>query len=324
MTMMLSVLHEPVAEHIAEAVRLLDDELTADQPFVLDLCERLRGYRGKMLRPTLLLLSARACGDVRHEHIVLAAVVEMVHLATLVHDDVLDDADIRRGGPTIHRLHGNETAVLLGDYLISHAYHLCSRLDSPQAARRIAATTNTVCEGELMQVAHRGNWSLTEEEYLDIIRRKTAALTAVCCELGAAFAGAEPPRVRRLSGYGADLGVAFQIVDDLLDLTATEQEMGKSLRRDADLGKLTMPLIHYLSHADEASRRRLIDALAAGHFDPSGSNGDPAGFSESVEYAMTVARAHISSAVEQVSDLPPGDARDALTAAAEFVLQRRQ
>src|SRR5262249_57922515 len=133
------------------------------------------------------------------------------------------------------RLCGNEPAVLLGDSLISHPSHLCSSLGSQHAAHRIAATTNVVCEGELMQVANRGNWGLSEDDYFEIIRRKTAALTAICCELGAHFAGAAPERVEHLAAYGCDLGIAFQIIDDLLDLTASESEMGKSLGRDADM-----------------------------------------------------------------------------------------
>lgn len=323
MNAILSQLSNPVSEHLAEVVRAFDAELWSDQPFVRELCERVRSYRGKMLRPTLLLLSARACGGVRREHVVLAAVAEIVHVATLVHDDVLDDADIRRGGATINRLHGNEAAVLLGDYLISHAYHLCSSIQSQHAARRIAATTNVVCEGELMQVANRGNWELGEDEYFEIIRRKTAALTAVCCELGAHFADAPAERVEQLAAYGNDLGIAFQIVDDLLDLTSTEAETGKSLGRDADMGKLTLPMIQFLRRSPEAVRRQTVQSLAAGRFRPSDANGHAGLLAECIEYAGGMARSYVQSAMARLADLPAGDAKDALVAAAEFVTQRR-
>ncbi|MFO0972444.1 MAG: polyprenyl synthetase family protein [Phycisphaerae bacterium] len=313
----------PVAAHLDAVVQVFEDELRSDEPFVSALAARVSEYRGKMLRPTLLLLSAQATGAVRREHVVLAAVLEMVHVATLVHDDVLDDADIRRGAATISRLHGNEAAVLLGDYLISHAYHLCSSLDSQWAARRVAATTNTVCEGELMQVARRGQYDLGVDDYLEIIRRKTAALTSVSCELGAFFAGADASTVDRLARFGRDLGVAFQIVDDLLDLTATEAETGKSLGRDADLGKLTLPLIHFLSSADAAARRRVTDALARGRFRLVDADGDAAALHDSLEYASGAARDYVRSAIAALADLPPSAARDALAAAAEFVLRRR-
>ncbi len=173
-------LYEPMAADLEKVCRIFDDELFSDLPVVNDLCDQVRQYRGKMLRPALLLLSARACGQVRPEHFTLAAVVEMVHMATLVHDDVLDEADLRRRHPTINRLAGNEAAIMLGDYLISHAFHLCSSLDSQEASRLIGATTNTVCEGELQQIAHRGDDRLTVEQYLQIITRKTAVLTGVC------------------------------------------------------------------------------------------------------------------------------------------------
>ncbi len=323
MNAILTQLSNPVAEHLNDVIQAFDAELESDQPFVRELCGRVRAYRGKMLRPMLLLLSARACGGVRREHIVLAAVTEIVHLATLVHDDVLDDADIRRGGATINRLHGNEAAVLLGDYLISHAYHLCSSIESQHAARRIAATTNVVCEGELMQVANRGNWSLGEDEYFEIIRRKTAALTSVCCELGAYFADAPPDRVEQLAAYGSDLGIAFQIVDDLLDLTSTESETGKSLGRDADLGKLTLPMIQFLRRSPEAVQGQTVQALAAGRFRPADVNGHAGLFAECVEYAGGMARSYVQSAMARLADLPASDARDALSSAAEFVVQRR-
>lgn len=319
----ISLLNNPIAEHLSEVVRVFDAELQSDDPFIHDLVTRVERYRGKMLRPTLLLLAGRACGAVRREHLVLAAVVEMVHVATLVHDDVLDEADLRRGATTLNRLRGNEAAVLLGDFLISHAYHLCSSLGSQQAARRIAATTNVVCEGELMQVARRGDWSLGEDDYFEVIRRKTAALTSVCCELGARFAGADEAVVSQMAGYGSDLGIAFQIIDDLLDLTSTEAETGKSLGRDADLGKLTLPLIHFLRSANPSARERIVAALSRGGFRLADADGDAGALRESVDYAHGVARGYVQSALARLAELPPSDARDALSTAAEFVLLRR-
>ncbi|MEK6643591.1 MAG: polyprenyl synthetase family protein [Planctomycetota bacterium] len=311
-----------IQAELADVIEVFDREIRSDLPFVNELTERTRAYRGKLLRPQLLLLSGMAAGKLTRDHVVLAAVVEMVHMATLVHDDVLDEADVRRRSPTVNRLVGNEAAVLLGDYLISHSYHLCSSLGSTRASRRIADVTNTVCEGELMQIANRGNWSLTEDEYLEIIRRKTAALTGVCGELGAETSGATVDVVRHMTEFGIDLGIAFQIVDDLLDLTATQAEMGKSVGRDAEMGKLTLPAIRFLQRADAMSRQRLIDALSAG------ARGDELqtilSSGDSVEGAMDTARAYVQSAVQHLAILPASDAKDALIAAAEFVTQRRQ
>ncbi|MBI3759440.1 MAG: polyprenyl synthetase family protein, partial [Deltaproteobacteria bacterium] len=153
----LANLYAPIATELDASASIFREELQSDKAFIRDLCKHVDRYHGKRLRPALLLLTARACGQVRYEHRVLAAVVEMVHIATLVHDDVLDEADTRRRAATVNRLHGNEAAVLLGDYLISHAYHLCSSLESQEASRVIAHTAAIVCEGELMQVANRGN-----------------------------------------------------------------------------------------------------------------------------------------------------------------------
>src|SRR4029077_19205862 len=171
------------------------------------LVKHVSRFRGKMLRPCLVLLSGKACsGELNDSHVVLATVVEMVHMATLVHDDVLDDAELRRKGATINHLRGNEAAVLLGDYLISHSYHLCSSLDSQHASRAIGRTTNEVCEGELLQIHHRNNLDLDEETYLTILDRKPASLTAACCLLGAQVAGASEAAVRYADTFGRCIG----------------------------------------------------------------------------------------------------------------------
>ena len=320
----LAELYEPIAEDVGQAVRIFQDELISDQDFISDLCRHVGQFHGKLLRPALLLLSARACGRVEPAHHVLAAVVEMVHIATLVHDDVLDEADIRRRAATVNRLWGNERAVLMGDFLISHAYHLCSSLDSQFASRLIARTTNTVCEGEMMQVANRDNYELGEDEYLDIISRKTASLIGACCLLGAKFAGADDQIAARFKRFGVSLGIAFQITDDLLDLTGDEAEAGKSLGRDVHKGKLTLPLIHYLCHQPPAKTARVLSILR--------NEDDPhrhhqaarlLADSDSIDYANRIAFNYVTDAVDGLAPVPPSDARSSLLAMAELVMSRR-
>src|SRR3984957_19027873 len=165
----LAGLDECIAPQLAEVEKLFHDELSSDLACVNVLVKHVGRFRGKMLRPTLLLLTGKACGELSGAHVVLATVVEMVHMATLVHDDVLDEAELRRKGATINHLRGNEAAVLLGDYLISHSYHLCSSLDSQYASRLIGRTTNELCEGELLQIDNRNNLDLDEATYLEII-----------------------------------------------------------------------------------------------------------------------------------------------------------
>src|SRR5205807_2153765 len=173
------------------------------------LVKHVSRFRGKMLRPCLLLLWGKALsadGQLNESHVTLATVVEMVHMSTLVHDDVLDEAELRRKGATLNHLRGNEAAVLLGDYLISHSYHLCASLKSQFASRMIARTTNEVCEGELLQIDNRNNLELDEETYLTIINRKTASPTAACCLLGASLSGASERMIQQADIYGRSLG----------------------------------------------------------------------------------------------------------------------
>src|SRR5687768_8356653 len=171
MSSALASLTDCIRPQLEAVEKLFHEELVSDLACVNTLVKHVSRFRGKMLRPSLVLLSGKACGELTHAHVVIATVVEMVHMATLVHDDVLDEAELRRKGATINHLRGNEAAVMLGDYLISHSYHLCSSLDSQFASRLIAATTNRVCEGELLQVEHRNNVALDERTYLEIITR---------------------------------------------------------------------------------------------------------------------------------------------------------
>jgi octaprenyl-diphosphate synthase len=323
-TIRLAELYAPVADDLQRSQHILTDELVSDQTLISDLCQHVGQFHGKLLRPALLLLAARASGRVQPAHHVLAAVVELVHVATLVHDDVLDEADIRRRAATVNRLWGNEQAVLLGDFLYSHAYHLCSSLDSQFAAHLIGQTAITACEGEMMQVASRGNFDLTEGEYLDFIGRKTAALVETCCHLGAKYAGAPTATVRSLCAFGRALGLAFQMVDDLLDLTGDESEVGKSLGRDLYEHELTLPLIHLLQTGADVPRTKLLALLRSD--DPQRGRQIAALLqgSGSLAYAQRAAEKHIASARAALAGLPPSAARDSLSALADFVLARRQ
>lgn len=327
---------EPAAAIVALALdrvqRRFDQALASDMPPVNDLCAHVERYRGKMLRPILAIMSgvasapdaARAFADgdpaslVSDDLITVAAVCEMVHMATLVHDDVLDEADTRRRGSTINALHGNEPAVMLGDYLIASAYHLCSTLDSQLAALAVGRASRDTCAGELLQLAHREDFALDEPTYFAIVAGKTGALTEVACELGALCAGAPAPARDALAHYGRSLGVAFQIQDDLLDLRATQAQTGKSTGKDLEKGKLTLPLIHHLRTADAAHRQRSL-ALVRAH-DPEVSRALES--TGSVEYAQQTARRLIDDAKESLGELPETPARGVLDQLAEAVINR--
>lgn len=337
MLQQLADVYAPIAADLRRVDEMLREELRADLPCVDELCAHVERFRGKMLRPAVLLMCGRAAGRLGPDHHVLAAVVEMVHLATLVHDDVLDDADLRRKLPTVNRRFGTESAVLLGDYLFSHAFHLCSSLESQFASQRIGATARRLCEGELLQIAHRGRFDLDEAAYVEIILRKTASLTETSAVLGARYAGADDATVRQLGDYGRSLGMAFQIADDLLDLTGETRELGKRVGRDVQQGEITLPIIHHLRTASAPERAEMLSALEretpgrSGNGEVGGGNGLTMHHrirgllrESDLDYARDVARGHIAAAVAALADLPVTDARNALAAMAEFVLLRRR
>jgi len=255
-----------IQDELDEIERLLAETISSRRPCLTPLIAHLEHYRGKRFRPALLLLTARACGRVTPAHLILGAVVEMIHTATLVHDDVLDEAAVRRHAATINAGWGNQTSILLGDYLFTHAFHLASSVDA-RACRLIGEATNRVCEGELQQTFQRGNWGLTERDYLDIVEGKTAELTSCCARLGALYSGADSDTVQGLARFGRWLGIAFQIADDLLDLVGEERITGKSLGTDLDQNKPTLPLIYLLGEAapEKASRLRQILSSPGNH-----------------------------------------------------------
>jgi octaprenyl-diphosphate synthase len=321
----------PVAGPLERVVEAFDEELRSDLPAVNQLVKHVGRFRGKMLRPTLLLLAAEATrpGAAEEEAAVkLAAVVEMVHMSTLVHDDVLDEAELRRRGATINHLRGNEAAVLLGDYLISHSYHLCSGVDldpdlPPQwAARRIGATTNRLCEGELLQNHHRGDLDLPEATYYEIVRRKTGALTAASCEIGCRVAGGDAEAGEAMYRFGELLGIAFQVQDDVLDLVGDVREVGKTLGVDAAKQKLTLPLIHFLRTAPAEHRDLLKTLLREDDPDRADKVRQLVLPSGSVAWAREQAQRITQEAAACLDDFADGPARDALVASCAAVVKR--
>ena len=269
-----------------------------------------------------MLLTAKASGTINADHAVLAAVVEMIHTATLVHDDILDESLIRRHAATVNAEWGNETAVLMGDYLFTHAFHLAASLETTLACRWIGHATNLVCEGEMQQVNNRGNFDLDEEAYFSIIRGKTAELTAVSCRLGAHYAGAPESTVRAMDDYGRDLGVAFQIADDVLDLWGEERATGKSLGTDLEKQKLTLPLIRLLEtstpEAAESIRRLLADAKPADR----STVRDLLDQSEALSYAWNQAEHYARKAAKALDILPDSPAKTVLRTLTHYVVGR--
>ncbi len=282
--------------------------------------EYLVARHGKMVRPGLVLLVGECLGRVTDEHVRVAAMMQMVHDATLLHDDVIDDGQSRRGAPTVNRLWGNESAVLLGDFVLSRVFRMTAELQSP-VAKVLAQTAMRVCEGELRQVMQRRNWQLREAEYLDIITDKSASFFSGCCRLGAMLTQASQEQVEAASSYGSHAGVAFQIMDDVLDITGEEGRMGKQLQSDFDHGKPTLAIIHLLDTASASERERIQELLK----DPAESRNELAGMLArhgSVRYARERAQQYVDRAIKALESLPAGQARDALAETARLMADR--
>ena len=320
----LGSIYAPIREGLAGVEAILRANIHSDDPAVDELIGHAFRLGGKRLRPALLLLTASATGQVCKDHLTLAAVVEMIHTATLVHDDVLDEASIRRHLNTVNARAGNEASVLLGDFLFTHAFYLASTLSSTFACRTIGRATNITCEGELRQVENRGNYAMSEDEYLGIIEAKTAELCSCCSLLGAHYADADSSIQQAMSNYGRDLGIAFQIADDLLDVLGDEATVGKSLGTDLEKEKLTLPLIHVLSQLDAPQRTKLLSLL---HHEGNHRREALTPYlkrHEAVEYARDKAAGYAQRAAGQLQQLPESDARDALMALTEFVIARER
>jgi octaprenyl-diphosphate synthase len=219
---------------------------------------------GKRIRPALVLLAARASGKSTPQHVDLAVIVELIHLATLVHDDIMDGASKRRGKPTAVAKWGAELSVLLGDCLFCHALKLSSNFSDPSLGRRIADAANEVCSGEILQTQRRFDLTLSIPEYIKIISMKTGALFRISTELAAVLNECRPDEILAMRNYGDSLGIAYQIYDDCLDLVGTEGATGKTVGTDLAKGKLTLPLLHVLAQANDAERERLHTIIVHG------------------------------------------------------------
>jgi octaprenyl-diphosphate synthase len=241
---------EAVSGRLAQQVAAFDPDIGPYADYALN-------GQGKHLRPALVALTAKALGEPSDSHVTVAVIIEMVHLATLVHDDVMDEAQIRRGQLTLAANWGNDIAVLFGDCLFARALTLAANFPTPDVCRAVAMATNTACSGEILQTQHRGDFQFTRENYFKVLEMKTAELFALSCELSAFLSGATGDQRAALRRFGLAFGTAYQVYDDCLDLFGSEAAAGKSLGTDLAKGKLTLPVLLLGERADAADRERL-------------------------------------------------------------------
>lgn len=315
-------LYAPIRSELEQVEELLQKEFSSQDAVVDRLARHSFRLGGKRLRPALVLLTAKVCGEVRPAHVVLAAVMEMVHAATLLHDDVLDEATIRRHQDTVNARWNNESSILLGDFLLARSIERVAELDSPYALRVIGPAARMVCEGELRQVHWRGKFDLSEAQYLEVIADKTAALTACCCRLGAYYAGADPEACDRFARFGQLLGIAFQIADDLLDVLGDEATTGKSLGTDLEKQKPTLPLIRLLGQASQQQRQEILAILTRSDNHRVEALRPWLREYDAIAYARSKALDFARRAAAELECANPSATRQMLAALADFVVSR--
>lgn len=315
----------PIEQDLVSMGEALAQELVTDDPSVGEMVAHLSRFQGKQLRASLLLLVAQASGNQDRELPVVAAVVELIHLATLVHDDVLDGATTRRRLPSVNTTWDNQIAVLLGDWLYSRAFARSTRLTDPLASQVLASTTQDICVGEIRQALRRYQFDASTEQYERIARAKTGVLYGAAAELGVRYG--RPDQIElglEMRLMGEELGLAFQIADDLLDIEGEEAVVGKSVGTDIADGKVTLPVLHAWRDADGATRKR----IEAAYTDPNCEN-RRAALAQACDLKAGCQRARrradelIGSAMGRLERLPVGESRQSLERVLEFTLERR-
>jgi len=317
------------ARDMARVDALIRRRLASDVVLINQVAEHIVAAGGKRLRPMLLLLAAAACGKrdadgdgVGADAHQLAAVVEFIHTSTLLHDDVVDESDLRRGRSTANAVWGNAASVLVGDFLYSRSFQLMVELDSMEVQRILADTTNRIAEGEVLQLLHVRNPDTDEDAYLRVIERKTAVLFAAATRLGAVLAGADAATCDALHDYGLNLGYAFQIADDVLDYSADEAALGKHLGDDLAEGKATLPLIHAMAHADAAVRSLLRRAIEEGDASAMPTVLEAIAAARSLDYSLARAHDYAEAAEAALDDLADGPHVAALRGLARYAISR--
>jgi octaprenyl-diphosphate synthase len=315
-------IRKPVATELAAVNSLIIANLESDVELVENIGHYIVEAGGKRLRPLLALLVAAGCNYRGVEHIKLAAVIEFIHTATLLHDDVVDISTLRRGRPTANAEFGNASSVLVGDFLYTRAFQLLVEIGDMDIMRDMATTTNMIAEGEVLQLVRAGDPDTTEQQYLDVIMRKTAILFSSACFGGAVLAGKFGPLSEYLQVFGLNTGMAFQIIDDVLDYEGDPAEMGKNVGDDLNEGKPTLPLIHVLQHGDQAARELVAEALRNKDASKIEVVLEAVRRNGSLEYARQVASRYQEQALQGLQMLPDSPHRDSLAAIAELAIQR--
>ncbi len=309
------------AADMAEVDRLIRASLDSDVVLIRQIAEYIIGSGGKRLRPMLVVLAARACGYSGPHHVTVAAIIEFIHTATLLHDDVVDESELRRGRQTAHAVWGNAASVLVGDFLYSRSFQMMVTVQSMKVMQVLSDATNTIAEGEVEQLLNMHDPEVDRARYFSVIEKKTAKLFEAACQLGAVLGG-QPGLEDDLARFGRELGTAFQVADDVLDYTADAATLGKNIGDDLAEGKPTLPLILCREKLDGAGRALIDETVRAGGVDRIDEIVRLIRDSGALEDSHRVAGERAAAAAEAVSALPDSPWKDAMIALAEYSVSR--
>lgn len=302
--------------------QFISGELLSEIPLINTLAKHILSAGGKRIRPLLTLLSAHAFGDPAQQHIPLAAAIELIHTATLLHDDVVDGSTLRRGNQTANAIWGNEASVLVGDFLYSRAFQLVVGLKNAEILDIFAAATHLIAEGEVMQLANCHDPDVTEQTYYDVIHRKTAKLFEIASHTGALSSQPNAMQADAIKNYGIAVGTAYQLIDDAMDYHSSAKEMGKNTGDDLAEGKLTLPLIYAMQNATEADTKILREAICTGSRKNLEAILRIIESTGAIQYTATAAKKQARYAAESLSVVPDSPYKQALHELAEFVVAR--
>ena len=310
-------------DDIGAVNRLITRSLESDVALVSQVSEYIVMSGGKRLRPLIVLLAARALGYEGDQHIRAAAIIEFIHTATLLHDDVVDSSERRRGQDSANAVFGNQASVLVGDFLYSRSFQMMVDIGDMHIMQILADATNTIAAGEVMQLMNINDPDTSEDDYQQVIYRKTARLFEAGAQIAAVLANRDPADEASMIRYGQDLGTAFQLIDDALDYNSSADELGKNLGDDLAEGKATLPLIYAMRAGTDAQRKLVRAAILEGGLDQMDEIQEIIRSTGALEYTITKAREAASSAIAQLADIPDSEYRQALMSLAEFAVQRR-
>lgn len=311
-----------VSDEFARVNQLIIDQLHSKVPLVENIGHYIVDAGGKRLRPLLVLLGAGCLGPIRREHITLAAIIEFIHTATLLHDDVVDISSLRRGRPTANAQWGNAPSVLVGDFLYSRAFQLLVGLGDMRLMQLLADTTNTIAEGEVLQLTKAGDPDTSEQAYFTVIESKTAVLFAAAAKGAAQLSGADAAQAERLYRYGLQLGTAFQLADDVLDYLGDPAEMGKNIGDDLSEGKPTLPLIYTLRQGNAAERALVTAAITERNLERIDAVVAAVKRCGALDYTITQAKKYADSAAQELASLKPSPYHVALLELCELAVSR--